>query len=229
MAEEKFKEIAKIIAPSGIKVESGHLKIGDKFSKSLFIFSYPRYLNTGWFEPLINLPHLFDVSIFISPMDTGTALKNLRKKAGQLEAQINEQEEKGLVRDPLLETALRDVEGLRDTLQQSQEKLFSTGVYITIYADKEDELSRLEAKITSLMEAKLIYVKQALFEQLEGFFSTMPLAEDKLNVRTPLNSGPLSSFFPFISEDLSSNEGIMYGINLHNQSLIIFDRFCNGC
>ncbi len=223
--ENKFSDITKIIAPSGVEVNQNYLKIGGKLAKTFFVFSYPRYLSTGWFEPLINLPNLFDISIFVNPVDTGTALKNLRKKAAQIESQIMDQEEKGLVRDPLLETALRDIETLRDTLQQSTEKLFSTGVYLTIYSDTVEEISRLEAKLVSLMEAKLIYIKPALFEQLEGLFSILPLDDDKLEVRTPMNSGPISSFFPFVSEDLSSNQGIVYGVNLHNNSLVIFDRF----
>jgi type IV secretory pathway VirB4 component len=220
-----FEDVKKIIAPAGVEVNSNYLKVGDKLVKTFFIFSYPRYLGTGWFEPLINLPNLFDISIFINPVDTGTALKNLRKKAAQIESQINEQEEKGLVRDPLLETALRDVESLRDTLQQAQERLFSTGIYIVIYADTKEELAKLESRIESLMEAQLIYIKPALFEQLEGFSSALPLAQDKISIITPMNSGPISSFFPFVSENLTSDHGIMYGINRRNNNLVIFDRF----
>jgi conjugal transfer ATP-binding protein TraC len=221
----EFGDVKKIIAPAGVQVFSNFLKIGDKFAKTFFVFSYPRYLTTGWFEPLINLPNLFDVSIFINPIDTGTALKNLRKKAGQLESQKNDEAEKGLVRNPELETAIQDIETLRDSLQQSEEKLFSTGVYITIYADTEDDLSRLESKVTTMLEAKIVYIKPALFEQLEGLFSILPLNEDKVDVTTPMDTGPISSFFPFVSEDLTSNQGIMYGINLHNNNLVIFDRF----
>jgi len=223
--KNQFGDVKKIIAPAGVQVFSNYLKIGDKFAKTFFIFSYPRFLTTGWFEPLINLPNLFDVSIFINPIDTGTALKNLRKKAGQLESQKNDEEEKGLVRNPVLETAIQDIEALRDSLQQSEEKLFSTGVYITIYADAEDELARLESKVTTMLEAKIVYIKPALFEQLEGLFSILPLNEDKVGVTTPMDTGPISSFFPFVSEDLTSNQGIMYGINLHNNNLVIFDRF----
>ena len=223
--QDKFKDIKQIIAPAGAQVFPSYLKIGDKLAKTFFVFSYPRYLATGWFEPLINLPNLFDVSIFINPIDTGTALKNLRKKAGQLESQMNDEQDKGLVRNPMLETAIKDVENLRDALQQSEEKLFDTGVYITIYADDEAELARLESKLVTMMEAKLIYLKPALFEQLEGLSSILPLDEDKIQVYTPMNTNPISSFFPFVSEDLSSNQGIMYGINLHNNNLVIFDRF----
>ncbi len=222
---DNFDKIKQIIAPAGAQVFPSYLKIGDKLAKTFFVFSYPRYLATGWFEPLINLPNLFDVSIFVNPIDTGTALKNLRKKAGQLESQIMDDQEKGLVRDPMLETAVKDVENLRDSLQQSEEKLFDTGVYITIYADNEEDLARLESKLVTMMEAKLIYLKPALFEQLEGLSSILPLGEDKLQVYTPMNTSPISSFFPFVSEDLSSNQGIMYGINLHNNNLVIFDRF----
>lgn len=219
------KDIKKIIAPAGVQITSDYIKVGDKMAKSLFFFTYPRYLSTGWFEPLINLPELFDVSLFVNPVDTATALKNLRKKAAQLESMMTDKEEKGEVRDPQLETAFQDVESLRDTLQQAEEKLFSVGVYITLYASTVDELARIESQVTSLMEARLIFIKPALFQQLEGFFTTIPLAEDKVNVTTAMNSGPLSSFFPFVSEDLTSDEGIMYGINRHNNGLIIFDRF----
>ncbi len=224
-AKENLKDITQIIAPAGIEISSSFLKIGDKFAKTFFVFSYPRYLSTGWFQPIIDLAHIFDISIIVNPVDTGMALKNLMKKAAQLESQINDRDDKGLVRDPMLEIALQDVESLRDTLQQSQEKLFDTGVYITIYSDTQDELSRLESQLVSLMESKLVYIKPALFEQLEGLFSIMPHAQDKISVYTPMNSGPVSSFFPFVSEDLSSNQGIMYGVNLHNNSLVIFDRF----
>lgn len=218
-------DIKKIIAPAGIEVNANFLRVGDKLVKSFFIFSYPRYLYGGWFEPLINLPNLFDVSIFINPTDTASALKKLRRKAAQIESQIAEKQEKGLVRDPLLETAIQDIEALRDALQQSQEKLFSVGVYITIYADTAEELAKMESQITSLMEAQLVYIKPALFEQLEGLLTTLPLAEDKIDVTTPMNSSPLSSFFPFVSQSLTSEEGIMYGVNLSNNSLVIFDRF----
>ncbi|MEK7180846.1 MAG: DUF87 domain-containing protein [Patescibacteria group bacterium] len=224
MAED-FKDTKKIIAPAGVQVSSNYLKIGDKHVKTFFFFSYPRYLSTGWFEPLINLPNIFDVSTFINPIDTGMALKNLRKKSAQIESQISDQQDKGLVRDPLLETALQDVESLRDSLQQAQEKLFSVGVYLAIYGDNLEELSKLESKIQSILEAKLIYMKPALFQQLEGLLSVLPLAQDKIDVTIPMNSGPVSSFFPFVSEDLNSNQGIMYGINRHNNNLIIFDRF----
>ena len=214
-----------VIAPSALEINAQYIKIGDQCAKTLFLFAYPRYLSSGWFSPLINLPNLLDISIFIHPVDAGLALKNLRKKSAQIQAQLSEEEDKGLVRNPMLETAAQDVEGLRDVLQQGTERLFQTAVYITFYARDESSLARLESEITSLLESRMVYAKPAAFQALEGWQSSLPLGRDELRVTTPLNSGPLSSFFPFVSTTLTSNEGILYGVNRHNNTLIIFDRF----
>lgn len=213
------------IAPSVVEVKPNYLKIGDKLSKTLFIFSYPRYLSTGWFSQIINSPDLMDISIFVHPTSTGIALRGLRKEVAQVESQIMMNQEKGLVRDPALETQLRDIEALRDALQTSEEKLFSVGVYITVYADSEKDLTKLASDISTVLDNKLISTREAAFEQIKGFKSTLPLMKDKLEIHTTLNSGPLSSFFPFVSLELTSDEGVMHGINRHNNELIIFDRF----
>ena len=223
--ELKIQEIKNIIASPAIEINPNYLKVGEKFSKTLFIFTYPRYLSTGWFSPIVNLPNLLDISLFIHPVNTDLALKNLRKKAAQIQAQISESEEKGLVRNPVLETAFQDIESLRDALQQSRENLFSVGLYLTIYSENLENLNKLEAEINSLLESRLVYVKPATFQQLEGLTSTLPLELDQLSVHTPLNSSPVSSFFPFVSANLTSDEGIMYGLSRHNNTLIIFDRF----
>lgn len=214
-----------MIAPAALQVTPNYLKIGDKLTKTLFVFNYPRYLSIGWFSSIINLPELVDVSIFIHPTDSGVALRNLRKKAAQVESQILAAQEKGVVRNPALETALKDIESLRDSLQQSEEKLFSVGIYITVYSDSEKELNKLANDVINILDNKLINVRQAGFEHLKGFRSAMPLAKDELGIHTPLNSGPLSSIFPFVSLELTSDEGVMHGINRHNNTLIIFDRF----
>ncbi|KKS82760.1 MAG: Type IV secretory pathway VirB4 component-like protein [Candidatus Wolfebacteria bacterium GW2011_GWC1_43_10] len=219
------KEVKNLIAPAALEVNQSHIKIGNKFAKTLFVFSYPRYLSSGWFSSIINVAKLFDISIFVHPIDTALALRRLRKKAAQIEAEITEKESKGFVRDPMLETAFADIESLRDNLQQARERLFDTAVYITIYGDSLEKLNELEEIVTNLFESKLIYVKPAIFQQVEGLISALPLCQDKLAIRTPLNSGPISSFFPFVSMDLTSEEGIMYGINQHNSTLVIFDRF----
>ncbi|MEK7651184.1 MAG: ATP-binding protein [Patescibacteria group bacterium] len=219
------EDIPNVIAPAGLEIASNYIKIGDYYSKTFFVFTYPRYISTGWFSPLVNLPEMMDISIFIHPMDTALALRNLRKKVAQVEAEISEKEEKGIVRDPVLETAYQDIESLRDSLQQAREKLFEVGVYITIYGKNLEDLAKLENNIVNLMESKLVYLKPALFKQKEGLTSVFPIGKDELDIKTPLNTGPASSLFPFVSPDLTSETGIMYGINMHNNSLVIFDRF----
>lgn len=219
------EDIPNVIAPAGLEISSNYLKIGDYFAKTFFIFTYPRYVATGWFSPIINLAEMMDISIFVHPMDTALSLRNLRKKVAQIEAEMSEKQEKGIVRDPVLETAYQDIENLRDTLQQAREKLFQVAVYITIYGQSLEELNKLGNALESMLESRLVYIKPALFRQLEGLNSVLPLGKDELGISTPLNSAPASSLFPFVSPDLSSEKGILYGINMHNNSLIIFDRF----
>ena len=217
--------LSNIIAPAGVETNSNYLKIGDYYAKTFFVFNYPRFISSGWFSPIINLSEMMDISIFAHPMDTGLALRNLRKKVAQVEAEINEKQDKGIVRDPMLETAYEDIENLRDSLQQAREKLFQVGIYITIYGEDLKSLSKLENALESLLDSKLVYIKPALFRQIEGFNSVLPIGKDELAINTPLNSGPSSSLFPFVSPDLTSDKGILFGLNMHNNGLIIFDRF----
>ncbi|MBU4351173.1 hypothetical protein L6250_03430 [Candidatus Parcubacteria bacterium] len=223
--EAESLNVRDFISPSSIEIQQAFLKVGEKLAKSFFVFSYPRYLSTGWFSPVINLDTPMDIAFFIHPIDTGLILRQLRKKVTEVQAELMERQEKGLIRDPVLETAFQDMEALRDGLQTAQEKMFSFGLYITVYADTDKQLRDIELTLRSLLEGRLIYVKPALFQQKEGFISSSPYGMDLLQVHTPMNTSPLSSSFPFVSFDLSSNEGILYGINRHNNSLILFDRF----
>ena len=218
-------ELKDIIAPSALRVTPKGINLGEKVLRSFFVISYPRYLAESWFAPIINLDKVFDVAIFVEPIETAGVLRTFQKKVAEVQSQINSREAKGLVRNPMLDTAYQDLENLRDQLQQAQEKLFDVGLYVTIYADSEGELDKIESEMKSILEAKLVYVKPALFQQEQGFKTTIPIGKDDLKVYSKLNSSPLSSLFPFISFDLTSDRGILYGINRHNSSLILFDRF----
>lgn len=218
-------ELQDIIAPSALKISPNDISLGTKLLRSFFVISYPRFLTESWFSPIINLDKIFDVSIFIHPVDTAQVLKQFQKKVAEVQSQISAREDKGLVRDPKLDTAYQDLEALRDSLMQAQEKLFDVGLYITIYGNTVEELDKFESELKSILEAKLIYIKPAIFQQEQAFRSVIPLQNDELEVRSKLNSSPLSSIFPFVSFDLTSDKGILYGINRHNSSLILFDRF----
>ncbi len=218
-------ELQDVIAPSALQITPKSINLGDKILRTFFVISYPRYLTDNWFSPIINLDKIFDVSIFIHPIETADILRSFQKKVAEVQSQIAVRESKGLVRDPMLDTAYQDLEGLRDNLMQAQEKMFDVGLYITVYADNEDDLFKIENEIKSLLDSKLVYLKPALFQQDEGFKSVIPLGTDILGVHQKLNTEPLSSIFPFVSFDLTSDKGILYGVNRHNSSLIIFDRF----
>ncbi|MGB9743520.1 MAG: VirB4-like conjugal transfer ATPase, CD1110 family [Minisyncoccales bacterium] len=218
-------EAKDIIAPSSIEVKMDCLKLGEKLSKSFFIFSYPKYLTAVWLSPVINLDQPLDISFHIHPIDTGLVLKKLRKRITEVQAELIEREEKGLIRDPALEMAYQEIEDLRNKLQSAQEKMFKLGIYLTIYGNTIEDIKKTETILRSILESKLIYVKPALYQQEKGFISTAPYGLDQLQVHNSMNTQPLSSIFPFTSFDLSSNEGILYGINRHNNSLVLFDRF----
>jgi len=227
--EEVFKEegfrVNDIIAPSSIEIKQGSILMGERITKSYFIFSYPRYLNTGWLSPIINLNVPMDISFYLHPVSSEGILKKLRKKVTEVQAETAEREEKGLIRDPSLETAYQDLEELRDKLQTAQERMFRFSLYLTVYGDTEKEMRDIETNLRSILESRLIYIKPALYQQQEAFISTSPYNLDLLMVTTLMNTSPISSAFPFLSFDLSSNEGILYGINRHNSSLVLFDRF----
>jgi len=218
-------ELQDIIAPSALQITPKALNLGDKIARTFFVISYPRFLTDNWFSPIINLDKVFDISIFIHPIETTEILRSFQKKVAEVQSQISIRESKGLVRDPMLDTAYGDLENLRDNLMQAQAKMFDVGLYITVYADNENDLFKVESEIKSLLESKLIYLKPALFQQDEGFKSVIPLSTDLLGIHQKLDTEPLSSLFPFVSFDLTSDKGILYGVNRHNSSLIIFDRF----
>ena len=229
LPEEIYKrgvlELQDVIAPSALKVTPKELHLGDKVARTFFVISYPRFLSDSWFSPVINLDRVFDIAIHIHPIDTVAVLRKFQKKVAEIQSQISTREEKGLVRDPILDTAHQDLENLRDSLQQAQERIFEVGLYITMYEDSEEKLDKVESEIKSMLESKLIYLKPALFQQEQGFESVLPAGNDKLRVNSKLNSAPLSSIFPFVSFDLTSDRGILYGINRHNSGLVLFDRF----
>lgn len=213
------------IAPASFRVSPKEVEIGGKLARTMFVVTYPRYISVGWFAPVINLNVPLDVSMFFYPVGSEVVLKQLRNKVGQLEAQILSDAEKGAPRDPIRETALRDIEQLRDNLTQGTEKFFQVALYVTLYADGKDELDKLSDRVEAMFGQKLVYSKRVLYQAEQGFNSTLPIGKDEIQVSFNMNSSPAASSFPFISSDVSSDNGILYGINRHNNSLILFDRF----
>ena len=214
-----------LIAPPSMQVTGDHIQIGTRFARTIYVYGYPRQIFTGWLSPIINLDEIIDISMFIYPVESQVVLNNLRRKVGQLEADFAINQEKGRVRDPGLEAQIMDAEELRDKLQVGEERFFRFGLYCTIYADSLEELKNVHRKIEGIFGQSLVYTKTATMQIEPGFNSTLPLGTDQLTVARNMNTGALSTSFPFTSAELSRNEGVLYGINRHNNGLVLFDRF----
>lgn len=214
-----------LIAPSSLEIHTSHFRLGTKYGRTIYIYGYPRQIYTGWLSSLINIDEVLDISMFIYPVESQVVLNNLRKKVTQLEATMSINSEKGRTRDPGLEAALQDAEELRDQLQVGAERFFRYGLYVTLYADSLDELSFVQHKIETLFGQQLIFSKVASSQQEQGLNSTIPQMMDQLQIRRNMNTGAISTSFPFTSADLTQEKGVLYGINMHNNGLVIFDRF----
>jgi conjugal transfer ATP-binding protein TraC len=230
LAEERtYREgtvaIRDLIAPSAFRVESNFIQLGDTFLRTMYVITYPRYISVGWSTPILNLNSTVDISMFFYPVKSSIILKQLKKKVGALQAQLSADAEKGAPRDPLRETALRDIEQLRDDLTQGIEHFFQFAFYVTVYANDKKALDQLTEDLENIFGSRLIYTKNVLFQAEQGFTSTVPFGIDELMVAFNMNSSPIASSFPFMSSELTSDDGILYGINRHNNSLILFDRF----
>ena len=213
------------IAPSSIELSSGYFQIGTRMARTYYVYGYPRQLYTGWLSGMINLDEVMDLSMFIYPVDSQVIMNNLRKKVSQLEAGIQIEAEKGKIRDPAKQAAISDAEEMRDKLQVGEERFFRFGFYFTIYAGSLEELDFVSRKVESMLGQQLVYSKAATSQQEQGLNSTIPQLTDQLQIRRNMSTGAISTSFPFTSADLSQENGILYGVNMHNSGLVIFDRF----
>jgi len=213
------------IAPSSLEFQSSSFQIGTRMARTFYVYGYPRQLFTGWMSPLVNIDEVIDLSIFVYPVESQVVLENLRKKVTQLEAATQLDNEKGRVRDPQKQVAIMDAEEMRDKLQVGEERFFRFGFYFTIYGSSQEELEFVSHKIESMLGQQLVYSKAASSQQEQGLNSTVPQFSDQLQIRRNMSTGAISTTFPFTSADLSQDNGILYGINMHNSGLVIFDRF----
>lgn len=223
--QEGLASIKDLIAPSSMDINYNSIRLDDVYCRSFYVYAYPRYLDANWLAPIINFDVTLDISQFIYPITSAQIMKTLKKKVAQMQSSVRIQAEKGQVRDPALETALEDAEVLRTEIQRGQEKFFQFALYFTVYAESEKKLERVAKQLESLLAGKLVMTKRAQLQAEHGLNSTLPMCLDELYVIRNMNTGPLSTAFPFTSSDLTSDKGILYGINRHNDGLIIFDRF----
>lgn len=213
------------IAPSSLEYSSTHFQLGTRYARTYYVYGYPRQLYTGWLSGMVNLDEVMDMSMYVYPVESQVVLENLRKKVTQLEAGLQIDSEKGRVRDPGKQAAILDAEEMRDKLQVGEERFFRFGLYFTLYASSLEEMEFVSHKVESMLGQQLVYSKPATSQQEQGLNSTVPQMTDQLQIRRNMSTGALSTSFPFTSADLTQDNGILYGINMHNSGLVIFDRF----
>lgn len=214
-----------LVAPASLEFKSNYFNLGTRFCRTFYVYGYPRSIYTGWLSSIINLDEVLDISMFIYPVDSRVVMENLQRKVTQLEASMQINAEKGMVRDPAMQASYQDAEELRDKLQVGSEKFFRFGLYLTLSCKSESELAFVTHKIETLLGQQMVLTKVASAQQEQGLNSTVPQFTDDLQIRHNMNTGALSTTFPFTSADLTQDNGIFYGVNLHNNGLIIFDRF----
>ncbi|MDD3794309.1 MAG: DUF87 domain-containing protein [Candidatus Gracilibacteria bacterium] len=228
-SEKEYKAalayIKDLISPAFMKVLPDKIQINNTIVKTFFVYAYPNFLEGNWLSPIINWDVKFDMSLFIYPIDSGFIQKYLKKRLTQLYSERSINAEKGLLNDPAIEAQIQDVEELRHKLTRGEEKYFHLGLYITIYGESEEQVNRIGKDIETILSGRNVLQKQSYLRAEQGFISTGPFCKDELGVYRNISTGGLSTTFPFSSSTLTHDDGILYGINTHNNSLIIFDRF----
>src|SRR3989338_4428359 len=222
-----------IIAPESVSVEFNYIKIGNSYYRTYFVGSYPRFVTANWLSPLINFDHSLFVSMFIYPVESKSTLDDLRRKIAEMEAELAPDLPRGRIIDPGTQAKLDDALSLQDQLVKGAERFFQFALYSTIPASSLSELEQVSKQVYSTLASLLISSAPTILEHALGFKTTLPSSVDHLLVTRNMDTTSLASTFPFTSSELTSNEGILYGLNEHNGSLVIFDRFslenANAC
>lgn len=214
-----------IIAPASLEVDFNSLRIDNKYYRTLFVVGYPRFVGINWLSSLINFDAALSVSMYIYPTDGKEILDDLRRKITEMEAEISSDIQRGRLVNPATQAKLEDAMNLQADLVKGEERFFQFGLYITIFAESESELDRINKNLEAALGSLLIISKRATLQMEDGFITGLPIANDKLEITRNMDTTSLATTFPFVSSELSDDKGIMYGINIHNGSLVIFDRF----
>lgn len=223
--ERVVNTVADIVASPSIEVDFSHIRIGNKFHKTFFVSGYPRFISPNWLEPLIDFDHSLNISMFVYPTTSADVLDNLKRKIGEMEATIQEEEEKNQVLDPRVSAALEDALAVQEELAKGIERFFQFSLYITLMSENLKELEEATKRLKTLLSSILIAVKPATLQMDAGFKSTIPIGIDQLFLTRNMDTTSLASTFPFTSATLTQDRGVMYGFNQLNNSLIIFDRY----
>jgi conjugal transfer ATP-binding protein TraC len=217
--------IKDIVAPPSIEVDFDFLRVGNFYYRTLFVSGYPRFVSANWLEPLISFTHTLDIAMYIYPTKSEEVLENLKHKVGEMEATIQSDMKRGRVIEPSVQVALEDALALQQELAKGAQRFFQFGLYVTIPAKSLEDLNKTSKQVEATLASLLIVTKRAILQAEEGFKTTLPSGQDRLVITRNMDTTSLATTFPFTTSELTANEGILYGINEHNDSLVVFDRF----
>ncbi len=214
-----------LISYSGLEEHPDYLELDGQFLRLLYVSGYPYVAHSGWLDSLINFNHNVDISFQIEDIDATSALPRLQRKITELESTKRTMIKAGRIVGPDITDPLDSAVQLRDKIQRGQEKLFQLAIYICLKADSENDLNKLTKLLETALAARMFFVKTARYQQLDGLQSVLPRAEDKLKQKRNLDSSSAALSFPFMSSELVQENGILYGVNKSNSSLVMLDRF----
>ncbi|MDZ4228874.1 MAG: hypothetical protein U1C50_01305, partial [Patescibacteria group bacterium] len=214
-------QVKDIIAPSAIEIDFSFQKIGNSFFRTLFVSGYPRFVSANWLAPLINFDHPLTTAMYIYPIEGKDIMDDLRRKVGEMEAEIQSDTQRGRVIDPSTKVKLDDAKLLQEQLAKGAERFFQFGLYITVTAKSIEELNKITQQVQSTLGSLLIIAKTAALQIEQAFKTTLPTAHDRLMITRNMDTTSLATTFPFTSSELTQNQGVLYGMNEHNGSLII--------
>src|SRR3990172_1173818 len=214
-----------VISPPAIEVDFDYLKIGDRYFRTLFVAGYPRYVSANWLEPLISFSHTLDIAMYIYPTRSEEVLENLKRKVGEMEATIQSDLKRGRVIEPSVQVALEDALALQQELAKGAQRFFQFGLYVTIPAVSLEDLNKTTKQVEATLASLLIMSKKAVLQMEDGLKTTLPMGTDRILITRNMDTTSLATTFPFTTSELTANEGILYGINEGNDSLVIFDRY----
>ncbi len=217
--------IKDLVAPPAIEVDFDTIKIGDRYFRTLFVAGYPRFVSANWLEPLISFNHTLDIAMYVYPTKSEEVLENLKRRVGEMEATIQSDMKRGRATEPSIQVALEDAVSLQQELAKGSQRFFQFALYITVPAKNLEDLNKTTKQVEAALAALLIITKRAILQMEEGFKTTLPMGRDRLVITRNMDTTSLATTFPFTTSELTANEGVLYGINEHNDSLVIFDRF----
>ncbi len=232
--ERANTNIKQKIAPSSFDTWVNEVNVSWMYARTYYTNSYPSVVDFLWTKWIVNMDGKYDTSWFIYPTERSEITSSLKKRATQIKVEISDAYEKWRAVDKDAEIEYNDIQNILTKLATWEEKYFQTSNYTTLYSEEtwkekkynpDRNLELFSKKYEQLMKTYAINIKRASFRMDEWFDSTTPLWKDELWIYRSMLSTSLWWSFPFISNDLIQETWILYWVNLHSSSLVIFDRF----